>query len=305
MARTKKELAELAINLFDNIDQADQFDIKDLFFHCDNAFLLYLIGELKNTVEDNNGQFQVNSDEEMAKILKTANKVLKTSYRKSNNASVKMLPPKPKNSLEEYTWEEIRQLAQMKINPFDYKIELGQSKDGKILVDMNHAYDGWTFLYKTSDVGCMNENNLNYGGYIDSDMRPHVEQLIDKIDSELRSVIKTVEIKCSQGSDKYNEGVRTLQTKLFLPSMKEMGLYHEGLPCAKQMEEEGELFDLFADYDEAVHKRYSITQSWWWLRSAYIQSYNPRWFWSICGNGWNSHTDAKEKGLIVAAFVVG
>ena len=43
MAKTKKELAELAVKLFDNIDQADQFDIKDLFYHCDNAFLLYLI----------------------------------------------------------------------------------------------------------------------------------------------------------------------------------------------------------------------------------------------------------------------
>lgn len=305
MSKTKQELAELAVQLFNNIDQADQFDVKDLFYHCDNAFLLYLIGELKNTVEDNDGQFQVNSDEELSKILKSANKVLKTSYKKSNDVSVKMLPPKPKNSLEEYTWDEIRQLSQMKINPFDYNIELGQSKDDKILVDMNHAYDGWTFLYKTSDVGCMNENNLNYGGYIDSDLRPHVEQLVDKVDSALRSVIKTVEIKCSQGSDKYNEGVRTLQAKFFLPSLKEMGFYHEGVPCAEQMGEEGELFDLFADYDEAVFKRNAITRSWWWMRSAFIKPYATHWFWRVCGDGWVSHGDAKDKGLIVAAFVVG
>lgn len=50
---TKKELAEIAIKLFNNIDQAEQFDVYELFYHCDKKFLLDVISRLKEIVEEN------------------------------------------------------------------------------------------------------------------------------------------------------------------------------------------------------------------------------------------------------------
>lgn len=59
---TKKELAETAIQLFGNIDQADQFTIEDLFYHCDNKFLVKTIYELLETIEENNGRHVADKD---------------------------------------------------------------------------------------------------------------------------------------------------------------------------------------------------------------------------------------------------
>ena len=49
----KKELADLAVRLFHNIDQAEQFEITRLFYHCDNEFLIDIIAELSESVKDN------------------------------------------------------------------------------------------------------------------------------------------------------------------------------------------------------------------------------------------------------------
>lgn len=56
---TKKELAETALQLFGNIDQADQFTVEDLFYHCDNKYLVKLIYEMLDTIEKNDGRFVV------------------------------------------------------------------------------------------------------------------------------------------------------------------------------------------------------------------------------------------------------
>lgn len=49
----KKELADIAVKLFNNIDQAEQFDVNELFYHCDNKFLLDVIERLEITVKEN------------------------------------------------------------------------------------------------------------------------------------------------------------------------------------------------------------------------------------------------------------
>ena len=53
MLNNEKELADLAVRLFNNIDQAEQFNVNELFYHCDNKFLLQLIEELAETVREN------------------------------------------------------------------------------------------------------------------------------------------------------------------------------------------------------------------------------------------------------------
>lgn len=53
MKLTKKELASIAYTLFNNIDQAEQFDVSSLFYHCDNKFLISLCKDLKSKVQYN------------------------------------------------------------------------------------------------------------------------------------------------------------------------------------------------------------------------------------------------------------
>ena len=76
----KKELAKLAINLFDNIDQADQFDVYELFEHLDKTFLLKLIEDFYNAILQNKDlgrTFHTMSDDEVEEILAKARKILK------------------------------------------------------------------------------------------------------------------------------------------------------------------------------------------------------------------------------------
>ena len=81
MAKTKKELADLALRLWDNMDQADQApSMIDLFCHLDKAYLKQLIGEFKDCVQQNIdlGHYNLlfSSEEELNQMLEEARKVL-------------------------------------------------------------------------------------------------------------------------------------------------------------------------------------------------------------------------------------
>ena len=83
----KKELADLAVRLFHNIDQAEQFDVIPLFYHCDNKFLLQTIEHLAEAVKDNVAErgkrFSMRSenvsadDEELKEIFALVEQALK------------------------------------------------------------------------------------------------------------------------------------------------------------------------------------------------------------------------------------
>jgi hypothetical protein len=81
MAKTKKELAELAIRLFNNIDQGDQApDMDELFRHLDRGHLLKLIRDMKRSVEQNiefnKYELLLNDEDEISDMLEEARKVL-------------------------------------------------------------------------------------------------------------------------------------------------------------------------------------------------------------------------------------
>lgn len=76
----KKELAQLAIKLFDNIDQADQFNTIELFYHLDNAFLLHLIEDMYDCIlknEELGCDFKTMTDDEFEAVMNQARKILK------------------------------------------------------------------------------------------------------------------------------------------------------------------------------------------------------------------------------------
>ena len=79
MAKNKKELADIVWRLFANIDEANQgLDMMELFKHLDNSYLLYLIKDLKETVEQNIewGQYLCDDEETLKETLKKARKAL-------------------------------------------------------------------------------------------------------------------------------------------------------------------------------------------------------------------------------------
>lgn len=82
MAKTKKELAALAVRLFANIDQANQWDNYNMtekcFEHVDKTFLLTIIADLKDSVQSNveYDRFLCDDDETIQEALKEARKVL-------------------------------------------------------------------------------------------------------------------------------------------------------------------------------------------------------------------------------------
>ena len=83
----KKDLADLAVRLFNNIDQAEQFNVNELFYHCDNKFLLEIIESLAETVKENvaekgkrfsmRGENVGVDDEELEEIFALVEKALK------------------------------------------------------------------------------------------------------------------------------------------------------------------------------------------------------------------------------------
>lgn len=73
---TKDQLATLAINLFDNIDEANQFDPNELFYHCDKTYLLRLIEGFLDTIEHNAGRYCLMPEDELSEVVARARKVL-------------------------------------------------------------------------------------------------------------------------------------------------------------------------------------------------------------------------------------
>ena len=81
MAKKKKELAELVIRLWDNIDQADQGpDMTELFKHLDNAYLLSLIKDFRDAVKSNINfnkyELLLHDGEDLHEMLEEARKAL-------------------------------------------------------------------------------------------------------------------------------------------------------------------------------------------------------------------------------------
>lgn len=82
MTKSKKELADIALDLFKNLDEAEQFSthISDIFYHLDKKYLLYLISDMANSVEDNlargDNEILVYSEDDIKELLKNVKKIL-------------------------------------------------------------------------------------------------------------------------------------------------------------------------------------------------------------------------------------
>lgn len=83
---TRAEIAELVINLSENMDEAEQFIdyVSDIIRHCEKKFLISLLENMKESVEFNirNGQdhLLMHSEEEIAEMFKQVDKITGSNY---------------------------------------------------------------------------------------------------------------------------------------------------------------------------------------------------------------------------------
>ena len=232
----------------------------------------------------------------------------------------------PTAVLNDYTWDEIKALAQANLSPSEYEskygIKLGQKKDNTyVLVDFGYDddgdgkdnnYGGFVFMYNSKKQIAMNTNNKNNGGYGAYAMDV-VDSFFDALPEEIQNVITPVNITYIAGYDDYAEQAfytTTTPVRIFLPSYKEVGLTDKlSGTYAKGYNAEGEKFDYFIEgtSNSACTLRRFIgpqytASSYYWLRST--DPYDTRTYCFI----WTDGTDADYAGgtrSTVSAFVVG
>ena len=243
------------------------------------------------------------------------------------NGGVLQLPDEnPTGDLDDYTWSEIQTLAQANLSKDDYKNKYGIEPGDTIvsngttyvLVDLDgNNYDGFIFMYNSDTTKAMNSSSTNAGGYASTDvMKPYVDDgndtnnvdLYDKLDADLKSVIKKVNIVCSEGSEAYASGTYTHTLNnvgLFLASAKEVGFTVSEWTNPNSYINEGDCFDFFTGNTSA---RISFMNtigiaSNWWLRSA--NSSYPSSFKDVTASGGNGSVVANETCLVIPCFVIG
>ena len=188
----------------------------------------------------------------------------------------------PSGTVDSYSWSELKLIAQAKMSAADlkakYGIELGQKKDGKYwLVDLDgNDYEGFVFMYNTNRYGdLMNDGAVSSAGYAYCKMAtttmPAIYSALESSNSELTAAMKEVTVICnkygdvSQSDNKYY----TLTTKMFLPSVKEIGVDTSSWTYPEGYALEGSRFDYLTSLTRVAE---ISSNGSFWLRSANTSS---------------------------------
>ena len=205
-----------------------------------------------------------------------------------------------KNSLNDYTWQEIKSIANRKLDEetlsYVYNIHLGDHKiyrtNRYILVDLDgNGYDGFVFMYDTLSNTNINDIETNENGYIGSDFVSNGFDTLyyDKIVRELKTLIRKVSINAVGSENPYS-------TYVFMPSAKEVGVDVSGFASSEDYELEGEVFDYFKN-----DNRSELIRSFW-LRSAATDNES---FYVVSSDGTVTATKANEPMPLILTFVIG
>ena len=223
----------------------------------------------------------------------------------------------PKASLEEYTWTELKQLANMNLMSDDYintyNINLGDYKlyDGKkcFLVDYDgNNYDGFVFIYISGVTGSMNDSNISNGGYVASLGAQKVENIYNALpEGEFKNAIKNVTVKCNDNKNNYTE-VHEEQYHMFLPAHREVG----GTLCVNNatykqcFDAEGTMFDYFMSgtTNAACAHRKGVIIGTCWIRTVSPGSDNSFCYVSGAG-GTDDYATSSQTTNLYPVFVIG
>ena len=145
----------------------------------------------------------------------------------------------------------------------------------------------------------MNSNNLNGGGWEQSNIRTYLQNdILPTLPNDLQAVIKTVNKK----SDIGNKDTRTLNTtqdKLFLLSTAEVG---GDSFSAYDVDDQGTQYEYFTDDVSRTKKYLSGNSGSWWLRSTWIG--NNTGFFDVNYNGSYGGYDAYVDDGVVFGFCI-
>ena len=209
------------------------------------------------------------------------------------------------SKLDEYTWAELKQIANLKLTAEQYKsqygIELGQIKNNQyILVDFNN-YDGFVFMYNTNTYYRFSEERTTNGGYASSLWVNKMETLYSKMDASLKSNIKQIDVIC--GTNSSTSDITTLSCHLFIPSWKEMG----GTNLNGAAALEGEAFEYFASDSIRATVYTWLSANGWHAGGALRTIFDTSSYRNISSyDGSFSRTESPNSNFYAfAAFVIG
>ena len=221
--------------------------------------------------------------------------------------------------LDNYTWAEIKTIAQKNLNSHDlldqYGIALGNTKTENgvtyKLVDLDgNAYDGFVFIYDTGvSMSIQPMTNITTdGGYAESDFADNVNALYNNFSNELKNAIKEVTIKCSN-NETYGWLLFDYTAKVFVPSLRESGSNSRAgdVTANEAFENEGQFFDYFNDSMTSMQhtsqraKIYSGGK--WWLRS--VDHMFDSVYHAVSANGSDAAEHVTSSNRVVACFVIG
>ena len=217
----------------------------------------------------------------------------------------------PKESLNDYTWSEIKSIASGDADLSDYNIAIGDTiSDGTytfylVSDERNEPYDGLVFMYAPDVSGKMNDTEVSAGGYFSSRMRSTVDGLLDSLPSDLQTAIKTTTVKSSDYGEL--DTVYSEDVKLFLPCLREICPDKEygGSGGIALYDEEGSIFDFFNTTDH-MSRVFQISNANLWFRST---TQANGFFWGVRNVApTQSVIDAKSANstrYIAPVFVIG
>ena len=222
------------------------------------------------------------------------------------------LATEPKATLADYTWSEIKAISQSKDKLSVYNIQIGDSiSDGTytyylVSDERREDYGGLVFMYKANKSSAMNSQfppPVNTGGYLGSECKPFVDNLLFALPEDLQFVIKPVYIRATDGSAGSDPIIEATEpVKLFLPALMEISAYDTGNAVANAyLKSEGETFDLFTGEDSDYY-RFLVGGMMYWTRSAETSSTAS--FWQIASQGSVSNMRANQSMPLVPVFVI-
>ena len=127
----------------------------------------------------------------------------------------------------------------------------------------------------------------NEGGWEKTYMSNTVmENVYNSMPSSLQNVIKVVNIGVDTGA--YNYNYYDIADKLFIPSLREVGLQQSTDP------EHGKQFSIFTNNDSRVKYSKDGSIYYWWLRTSYSNNTGAFYQVSISGVYFYSHVQAQD-----------
>lgn len=218
------------------------------------------------------------------------------------------IPDEP-NTLDKWTWDDLKWLASRNLDKEvlmeQYNINLGDTKEynGVVytLVDYGEEYGGFIFMYFPSETSAMNATASNIGGYGNTPIAQSLNKTYEELPEEIKSAIKTVNVEYA--TNPYNaNSIKTIECKLFIPSIKELGF--RVATNTPGWDGEGETFGYF-DTDEDVISEMMGYENDYWLRSIDYTS-STKFQYILGGMSYMTcPAESTTEKNIVVCFVIG